>query len=242
MKIGKINFEPKIRISKAIKFSTREAKINTTSYDGFNLYLQRNLKCILDEPKNNEKNDKTWVYKASYTQEDDVFILEMRSFIFKNLPKFWVDFRKTCSEKEKQPFDLSKARSISLENAIILLQNEIKVIQNQNLILFERLARNFNNEKKNMEIFNCNNDYINSKEVLQDLFFFNDAEEQFLTYLENKQQSNELLKDTKNGSQRDVKYVEENACQICNEGDYFDDNLIVFCSVKYRKTIKTLKN
>lgn len=242
MKISKISFEPKIRISKTTKPPIREAKINNTTSDGFNIYLQRNLKCILDEQKNIERNDKTWAYKNSYTQEDDIFILEMRSFISNNLLKFWVDFKKTSAEKERQQFDLSKVRSISLENTIILLQNEIKVIQNQNIVLLEKLARNFNKEKKNMEIFNCKNDYINSKEVLQDLFFFNVAEEQFLTYLENKQQSNELLKDNKNGSQRDVKYVEENACQICNEGDYFDDNLIVFCSVKSKKIIKTLKN
>ena len=105
-------------------------------------------------------------------------------------------------------------------------------IEEQN-IKNKKLALKINSESGNYKSFtsllkNCN---INEENVLKDVVYESKISKVWRNYLKKKflqSQSNLSI----NGLDSDKAPISDDAlCSVCNDGDYEDNNLIVYCSV-----------
>ena len=166
--------------------------------------------------------------KSEYTIQDDEWILQLRS----KINDFAVQTAGTdCSD---YPNVLKK---FELSDLIILLENEKKERARNNgkglSLLKEKAQRELEKEK----IFLPKDPDF--EDILIDMKAKLDEEESYLSFLEKKQVEGKDIvaktseKESKGGiaTKRPKVLTEDIVCQVCNDGDYSEENLIVLCSV-----------
>lgn len=136
---------------------------------------------------------------------------------------------------------MQAAKKIKLDFLISELEDQYSEIKKTNEEGIKKLENDFHNEKNT--IFEDIKE--NPNNILNDLEVVKKEEEDFLNYLENKQQDlfffedenqkeTELNLDTIDFPAKTRKILKDDiVCQVCNDGDYSEDNLIVFCAVIY---------
>eukprot|EP00828_Plagiopyla_frontata_P011486 TRINITY_DN16355_c0_g1_i1.p3 TRINITY_DN16355_c0_g1~~TRINITY_DN16355_c0_g1_i1.p3 ORF type:complete len:237 (-),score=53.02 TRINITY_DN16355_c0_g1_i1:1250-1960(-) len=198
--LGKINFLSQIRIKKLKNFGT----------DYF------------------FEDYKIQTYKQRYTQEDDLFLLELRKISFLN-------------------------KTQNLEELIENYEFELSIQISLNSVHLQSLEKKIETERDSFfESFKSPSPNYN--DILIDLASLAEQEKEYITYLETRQQQ-QIIKDnseaqqklqqnyqnqdneqqaskggTRHCNQRQLPTIDDITCQICNDGDYSDDNQIVLCS------------
>lgn len=218
--------------SKAIKHSTEVVRAN-------NLAASRNI---------------NHVHKPNYTNEDDEWMIEMRRFIYEN----YTALQQENNDSKPENFDiLSK---IDLQDLILLYEKDLYGIVSHNEKEIDAIETNISDFIEQEEpLRKLNHDLQDS---LVDFKMKFPEEEAFISYLEKKQNE---AKDTakpaqpmpneSHGSKGGKKgpgsmgrktntkvKLEDAICQICNDADYSDDDLIVFCAVTFFSLVKVNLN
>jgi len=182
--------------------------------------------------------------KLSYGLEDDEWILKTRNFVYQS----YKDFQKKTSmeiEINKNP-NINLFSKIELQDLVFLYEKSLcnTVLDNGVRIkeLEERMSRIIENEDS------CHQLVYDFNSSIVDMRVNFPEDEDFIHLLEKKQhEGKDLLKQASKGnmrfagtkspykghvskSQKKV-VVDDIMCFVCNEGDYTDDDLIVFCSV-----------
>ena len=231
-----------------------EIKITNDLTPSEKLCLERIRKSIsvsLDSSRTSNKRNKSdesninSLTKTTYTSEDDEWIIKTRHFIY------------NCYTQCQTPNGNMEIETDSIENP-----NFLSKIELQDLIkLYEKdlsEANNYNNsmledfEQKIIQglseeapIHKLKHDFDN---CLVDLKLNFPEDEQFLAYLEKKQnEGRDLLKTVNTAStgltggksacnnpsskHKEKILIDDMVCYVCNDGDYTDEDLIVFCSV-----------
>lgn len=166
-------------------------------------------------------------YKVHYTSQDDEWILQMRSsfneYIYSN---FQIDYSQQADVVKK----------INLGDMISLMEDDLEGLKEKNSQKLNKL-RNIVTESMEKEalFFPKTQDF---EDPLADMKFKIPEEESYLSFLEKKQvEGKDHTKteeaDDKHGvsNKRPKVSIDDVVCQVCNDGDYTDEDLIVFCSV-----------
>lgn len=192
------------RISEALKQGRKEI-------DGAANELYNNLR-LEAEMKNN------------YTSEDDEWILQMRSKLNSfAVVRAGVD----CSD------NINVIKKFELADLITLLEDEQAKIAEKNTHSLHTLREKAIEGIQREEMFYPKE--ADLEDALVDLKVKTNEEENYLSFLEKKQMDVNKPAETEskqlNSTKRPKASSEDVACQVCNDGDYTDENLIVFCSV-----------
>eukprot|EP01017_Pseudomicrothorax_dubius_P031866 TRINITY_DN4114_c0_g2_i6.p1 TRINITY_DN4114_c0_g2~~TRINITY_DN4114_c0_g2_i6.p1 ORF type:complete len:443 (-),score=68.49 TRINITY_DN4114_c0_g2_i6:812-2140(-) len=187
------------------------------------------------ESSRHQKVELEKVVKNEYDQEDDEALIEMRS----QLLSFGRD--RLHVQEDDSSMLLRCMGNLPLDNIIDLYQRELNILGKDQKKRRKTLLETMKDDIQNESIF-IDPDIIHD-DVLDDLFHLTQTEREYLSHLETKQHeirrtepesesprpgeaSNAGLKVHRNSQPQQ----EDFACQICNEGDYTEDDLIVFCS------------
>lgn len=171
--------------------------------------------------KRNEKEP-----KAEYNMDDDQWILENRSKVHEfALNHASIDWSENVDALKK----------IELEDLISILEGEQAKITEKNREGFSKLKENFFNTIQEKAFLHPKG--LDLEDPLVDLKVKVPEEENFITLLEQKQvecrDSMKAEEKDRYAGKRPITVTNDADCQICNDGDYTDDNKIVFCSVSY---------
>ncbi|CAD8046743.1 unnamed protein product [Paramecium sonneborni] len=173
-------------------------------------YLQHNLQEVQKLIKKTEQSNgisqqddcKKQKNKKGYDVNDDLFILEMRQLQIQDLDDIIANQELKLEKFQKEN---EKAIENFLNVDIPQLKPTIKTDQSNNL--------------------------------LRDIFGLTEYEKQYIEKIELKIQTDgqndvtqETGKKTQGGRIHLQPILDDALCQVCNDGDYTDDNLIVFCS------------
>lgn len=167
------------------------------------------------------------IIKDSYSPEDDAWIIELRQKM--------LDFAATNLNLDFSE-NVNVIQKLSLEDITNYFEAEHRKIAIQNERNLESLGDRFL-EQSARERWKI--DFaLPPDDILVDLKYNIPDEEEYLNYLEKKQlEGKDLLKPGEPIRQfTSAKYKpriapEDMVCQVCNDGDYTDDDLIVFCAV-----------
>ncbi|CAD8138294.1 unnamed protein product [Paramecium pentaurelia] len=193
-----------------LQASTLQFMIAATYFNCDHDYLEHNLQEVQKLLKKTEQTNGTSCQddckkqknKKGYDVNDDIFILEMRQLRIQDLDYIILN----------QELELEK----------IQRENE-KAIQNF-------LSIDIPNLKPPIKTDQSNN-------LLRDISGLTEFEKQYIEKIELKIQTDgqnvitqETGKKTQGGGIHLQPILDDALCQVCNDGDYTDDNLIVFCS------------
>ncbi|EAS03088.2 PHD zinc finger protein (macronuclear) [Tetrahymena thermophila SB210] len=213
--------------------------------------LDKQINFIIDQNQTKEINQVklNYINKHAYTFEDEVYIIQNRLFLLETLNYFQI--MEESSNEEK----LIQLKNIELEKIINLLIIRYQQQYEQNNKEFEnlklRIKEDFEQERRINDVQS-----LDFNDILIDLNTMNPIEKEYIKFLESKQQldysqSIQIMQQQQNilgdlpdqaivgqqslksqGSTKQVliKHSEETRCQVCNECDYADNDLIVFCS------------
>ena len=174
--------------------------------------------------------------------EDDIWILSNRISLLDFFREQYTDKQKEENLPKVAQDDLiDYVSKIDLHDMISLYESELynTIMKNENY--FSNLKSKMKNEIE-IEKPLINQNQLDINDVLIDLKIKLQEDEQFLNMLEKRQ--SELKEQTKiqvgkepaqhnNGLKIKPRVIlEDMVCQICNDGDYAEDDLIVFCAVK----------
>ena len=174
--------------------------------------------------------------------EDDIWILSNRISLLDFFREQYTDKQKEENLPKVAQDDLiDYVSKIDLHDMISLYESELynTIMKNENY--FSNLKSKIKNEIE-IEKQLINQNQLDINDVLIDLKIKLQEDEQFLNMLEKRQ--SELKEQTKiqvgkepaqhnNGLKIKPRVIlEDMVCQICNDGDYAEDDLIVFCAVK----------
>lgn len=179
--------------------------------------------------------------KALYNYEDDEWVMQTRRYLydgFQNLKEANA-FEGVELELPKNSDLMSK---IDLQDLITLYEKDLYESALDNEKLLESLEQNVVQTLEEEERFNSLK--IDPDSGIVDLKVDFPEDEQFISMLEKKLfESKDLAKVSlpestigkSAGNKRAYKFkpkiIDDMVCYVCNDGDYTDDDLIVFCSV-----------
>jgi len=182
------------------------------------------------------------VHRPNYTMEDDEWMIEMRRFIYEN-------YTALHENNDSKPENFDLLSKIDLQDLILLYEKDLYGIASHNEKEIDAIETKISDLIQQEEpLRKLNHDLQDS---LVDFKMKFPEEEAFISYLEKKQnEAKETAKPaqpmpneshaSKGGKKgpgsmsrkTNVKVKLEDAiCQICNDADYSDDDLIVFCAV-----------
>jgi bromodomain and PHD finger-containing protein 1 len=216
--------------------------------------LQKKLRQHLDsfdriaiENKTMSERKHTISAKSNYTTDDDAWLLSNKIAVF--------DYLKSHVAKEQEPNDedfedevlLNSLTKVDLQDMINIYEHELYDVLDTNdakwEILKDKMTTQIDKEK-----FILENNLVDPNDVLVDLRVKLLEEDQFLSMLEKRQSElKEQVKVAPTGKGKEViptpqqqmgglkmkkprVILEDMVCQICNDGDYAEDDLIVFCA------------
>ncbi|KAL4445656.1 hypothetical protein ABPG74_006207 [Tetrahymena malaccensis] len=214
--------------------------------------LDKQINFIIDQNQNIEINQikLNYINKHAYTFEDEIYIIQNRFFLLDTLNYFKI--MEESSNEEK----LTQLKNVELEKIINLLIIHYQQQYEQNNKEFEdlklRIKEDFEQERRINDVQS-----LDFNDILIDLNTMNPIEKEYIKFLESKQQldysqsiqimqqqqnilgdlqdssiiGQQSLKSQGSTKQVQIKHSEETRCQVCNECDYADNDLIVFCSV-----------
>ena len=171
-------------------------------------------------------------HQPSYTMQDDEWLLQMRIMINEySQSTLQIDCRDSQSIFKK----------LDISDMLTLIEKEVSQQNEKNEERWSNLKRTVKSTIGKEEIFLSANQ--NLDEVLIDLKSKIQEEDNYLYFLERKQieckefpRSLKPPAQEKNGGfseKRPKASGEDVVCQVCNDGDYTEEDLIVFCSVGF---------
>ena len=181
--------------------------------------------------------------RPAYTSDDDEWLAKTRYFIFESYQN--LQGNKTIDmEIENQDPDINLLAKMDIQNLIDLYEKELYESNISNEKVLEDLEKKVLEGVETEEI--VNRQKYDTGNSLLDLKVDFPEDENFIGLLEKKQ--NEMKEIEKkacleNGKQtiggksacgskfKPKILVDDMVCFVCNDGDYTDDDLIVFCSV-----------
>ena len=165
--------------------------------------------------------------KEQYTSEDDEWILSIRQAV--------QDFTSTHTTPINLEDNLNVIQKLSLDDIVSVYEAELNSVCHTNRKNLENLETKLLTQVKEEQ---WRTEFsLPSDDILFDLKLNIPYEEQFMEYLERKQlEGKDLLKPGEPIRAPGTKYkpriaLEDMVCHVCNDGDYTDDDLIVFCAV-----------
>jgi len=219
--------------SKAIKHSTESLRANNYAEK---ISTSRNINVI---------------HRPTYTIEDDEWIIQMRKYIHENYTQLQEKENNSLQQDDTNFDVLSK---IDLQDLLLLYEKDLANLALQNEEEIDELENKISDFIEQEEpLKKLNHDLQDS---LVDFKMKFPEEEAFISYLERKQneekekgktslpEANEshASKNAKGGKKSSSSMslhanakvkLEDAICQICNDADYSDDDLIVFCAVNF---------
>lgn len=184
------------------------------------------------------------VPKAMYNSEDDEWIMETRHYLYDRF-NFFKETNAFEGIELEFPKNLDIMTKIDLQDLITLYEKDLYESALDNEKLLESLEKNVITTLEEEERFNSLK--IDPNSSIVDLMVNFPEDEQYIGLLEKK--LNESKDPTKismpestigksAGNKRASQFqpkllIDDMVCYVCNDGDYTDDDLIVFCSVKF---------
>ena len=194
----------KFSIAKSLKKNKHLISKKNFLYDIISLISPESIK---EENKNNDKENKI-------SNENTL-----------NLQRYKIDHTNT-------------KKSVSVDKMIIDIEMILSDIQFKNGCNFSELCENINNNKD----FICTDSpekehLIDYENILTDMQYCSDIVQNYHEYLVEKHNQNIKIKEnaeilTKFEDEQNKTVPDDVVCAVCNSGDYEDNDLIVFCSVK----------
>lgn len=228
--IRSISFEPKLRISTPMNSSMEsdslpeEAKKELHSFKNAiksNIPCSRFVSCTTMN-ENRKKTEKD--FKADYSTEDDQWLLELRSKV--------IDFAAHSANVDWTD-SIDTVRKVELADLVLILENDLAEVSKTNKTNFSLLKERVREDIQQKSFLYPKD--MDLEDPLVDLKVKIPEEESYISLLEEKQLENrDNMKATEKESvvaKRPITVTNDADCQICNDGDYTDDNNIVFCSV-----------
>ena len=178
--------------------------------------------------------------KQSYTEEDDQWVMETRRYIYDG-------FKKLQEEKLLPALNYDIMQNLNLlskidaEDLIKLYEKELKDISTDNerrqSHLESEMLGALGEEKMIHELS------FDAEDIMSDVKLTFPEDEKFIALMERRQNDMRLMSQegkksvgqegTKTAQKCRPTSLEDFICQVCNDGDFTDDNKIVFCSVSY---------
>ena len=169
----------------------------------------------------------------NYHDEFNSSLLFLRTYMVKKTKDLLIG----ASNEHK----LNALRQMKLDNMIRLMENDLRDLESVQRGLLDTLTDSFQTEVKVLEDLDTND--TNSGYLDKNLRQASHEEDLYLDYIEYKKQfafTQHFPKDNKpefshsprKGAVNSIQNLkqEDHVCQICNDGDYTDSNLIVYCS------------
>ena len=259
------NYMPDVpqRISKlTIKNEVIEKPAQTEAETIFHANFSKSIKYWVESFRNNDYVKKIMsprvintVSKNNYTLDDDIWLMEIRRFLFDNYKRLeeMGSLQAENVDIVNNPGILSK---LDLQDAIQLFEKELYDVITENEKRLNALETRIFEALEQEDMINKLN--FDPSDCIADLRLRFPEDDAFIIQLEKKQNEikdytravsidpNAAQSKGKSTNQTGMKqphvYVEDMACQICNDGDYTDDDLIVFCSVSKIDYLLTLRN
>ncbi|EAS02021.2 PHD zinc finger protein (macronuclear) [Tetrahymena thermophila SB210] len=149
-----------------------------------------------------------------------------------------LDIQKPKERNFNQEEILKALKKQDLDEIISLYQYHLFQQEKEVKNMVENLKKNMQKDIENEKLIYTPQE-LDMNDILVDIHYQNSMEQEYLNFLENKQQFIDFESERQNQNQNQKKQhtkqhekivMEDMACQICNDGDYTDDDLIVFCS------------
>lgn len=121
--------------------------------------------------------------------------------------------------------NVKEMRNYNIDDLINGVTNTLNLLQTQRKSTLNSLIKNIN-----LSNLICNDGTMEDQDtsnIMQDMEYHSNTIKQFLKYLEKDNAKRATNTNIDNYNFDDV------VCSICNDGNYEDNDLIVFCSVKY---------
>ena len=277
---------------KSNKSEFDEKKQNTLIFKKIEGKLEEIItsKCCFELNYNEEfySNQKNFPYKSIYNKDDDMYITEIRKYGIEKFDQYFQEeeYKEIPKHEKIQIF-----KQLPLDYLIDLLNIDREELKNENKLKIQDIKKVFFNEE--LDKLLLERAPLEMDNILKDLEYFTNTENDFLNYLEAKQQlnlaimnmdlydndqlpsinskttnlkstddpenvNNEIYNEsgktnnkcngsinnaTKGNGNNDksqnqklkskIRRIikDDIVCQVCNDGDYSEDNMIVFCSV-----------
>ena len=228
-----------LKMETIIKPQLNETKIHKLSS------VIKFLKCHLDQTDRdaietitlNDRKFTTYI-QNNYTAEDDLWILSNKISLLNFFEEQYIEKQKEGIAPKEELIDY--VSKIDLHDMISFYENELYDTMIKNDTHWNNIKSKMKNEieKENLLI---KHNQLDINDILIDLRLKLQEDDQFLNMLEKRQ--SELKEQTKiQAGKEPTQYnsglkvkprviLEDMVCQICNDGDYAEDDLIVFCSV-----------
>lgn len=197
-----------------------EARFNKTQFDKSKIFNLRELGFLDGSFKSSE------YFVKRYNLDHDIFINQMRLLLLS-------EYEKLNPDIERSSDTLALLNGVNLDILIKLLMINHKSVSSSIFEKIQSIKQQFENEKECEKQF-C--EATNLEEVSCDLACILPEEKEYLKLLQRELSGFKLSKNSaktilfrKCYSKTDIPN-EAYVCQICEEGDYQEDNLIVFCS------------
>ena len=236
------------RINKAIlKMETIiKPELNDTEVNKLNTlikFLKNHLDSKAKEIETITLNERklTTNLKNNYTTEDDLWILSNKIYLLNFFEDHYIDKQKEgAAPKIIQEELIDYISKIDLNDMISLYESELYNTMIKNDTYWNNLKLKMKNEIEKEKLL-IEHNQLDINDILIDLKLKLQEDDQYLNMLEKRQ--SELKEQTKiQAGKEPVQYnsalkvkpqvvIEDMVCQICNDGDYAEDDLIVFCSV-----------
>lgn len=183
--------------------------------------------------------------KIAYTEEDDEWLMETRRYIYDSFKKLQEEGIIPGLTYYDIMGNLDLLSKIDLEDLITLYEKELNTVLQDNEKNEAQLKENISRMMEEEVLIN--NLEFDANDTIADIKLTFPEDEKFIALMERRQndvkpgssedksvsfkkgQGQEGAKTTKKC--RTDKVLEDAVCEICNDGDYSDDDLIVFCSV-----------
>ncbi|KAL4442844.1 hypothetical protein ABPG74_010733 [Tetrahymena malaccensis] len=203
--------------------------------------LEQNNEDILNakiEANNSNEEEKLDEEETKITNnEEDILIRKKDDKKNKTLAER-LDLQKPKERNFNQEEILKALKKQDLDEVISLYQYHLFQQEKDVKMMVENLKKNMQKDIENEKLIYTPQE-LDMNDILVDVHYYNSMEQEYLNFLENKQQfidfESERLNQNQNQKKQHTKQhekivMEDMACQICNDGDYTDDDLIVFCS------------
>lgn len=181
------------------------------------------------------------VVKANYGEEDDQWLMETRRYIYDSFKKMQKEsLLPVLNYDITQNLDLLS--KIDLQDLISLYEKELYEVLSENEKRQGQLEKTVTNTLMEEEMINSLE--FDPNDPVSDIKLTFPEDEKFIALMERRQNdakpsNNEKKPGTGQEGMKTLQKsrpetkLEDMVCQICNDGDYTDDNLIVFCSVSF---------
>lgn len=177
--------------------------------------------------------------KSPYNDEDDYWLIETRRYIYEGFKKLQKDRLLPVLNYDIME-NLGLLSKIEIDDMITLYEKDLRDLFIDNERRQSELERNAYEELKTEEtVMNLDFD---PNDVMSDIKLTFAEDEKFIALMERRQNDPKPVsidgkafngqEGTKTVQKSRKTILEDMVCQVCNDGDYTEDDLIVFCSVR----------